>query len=69
MAGRVKVIKEADTGRNELFQDTRTHQIMTRTQFIKKIEGDQYPNYHIRKINRIKTPVSNPDDTERNNLG
>ena len=68
MAGRVKVIQESKTGRNQKFQDTKTKKIMTRAQFVKKIESDQYPNYHVRKINRIKTPVSNPDETKNNNL-
>ena len=68
MAGRVKVIKESDSGRNLRFRDTRTGQEMTRPQFVKKIEADQYPKYHVRKINKIKTPVSNPDNTTNNNL-
>ena len=68
MAGRVKVTKESDSGRNQRFRDTRTGQEMTRAQFVKQIENDQYPKYHIRKINKIKTPVSNPDNTTNNNL-
>ena len=68
MAGRVKVTKESDSGRNQRFRDTRTGQEMTRAQFVKKIETGQYPNYHVRKINKIKTPVSNPDNTTNNNL-
>ncbi len=68
MPGRVKVTRESDSGRNERFRDTRTGNEMTRTQFVKKIEADQYPNYHVRKINGIKTPVSNPDETTNNNL-
>ncbi len=71
MAGRVKVIQENSSGRNLKFQDTKTKGIrrrMTRSQFVQRIETGQYPNYHIRKINRIKTPVSNPDRTSKNNL-
>ena len=68
MAGRIKVTKESDSGRNLRFLDTRTGQEMTRAQFVKQIENDQYPNYHVREINKIKTPVSNPDETKNNNL-
>ena len=41
---------------------------MTCTQFVKTIEKGQYPDYHIRNINGIKTPVSNPDGKQDNNL-
>ena len=68
MAGRVKVMRESDSGRNERFRDTQTGIEMTRAQFVQKIEADQYHNYHVRKINGIKTPVSNPDETTNNNL-
>ena len=65
----VKVIKESDTGRNELFIDMKTKKEMTRPQFVKAIESDQYPSYHTRTIKEKKTPVSNPDKSEDNNLG
>ncbi|HEW79168.1 MAG TPA: hypothetical protein ENH34_04285 [Phycisphaerales bacterium] len=68
MTGRVKVIKESDSGRNQKFQDTKTKEVMTRPQFVTEIEAGQYPNYHVRKINGVKTPVSNPDKTTNNNL-
>ena len=68
MAGRVKVTQESDSGRNQRFCDTRTGQEMTRVQFVKEIESGQYDNYHVRKINGLKTPVSNPDGTTNNNL-
>lgn len=68
MAGRVKVTQESDSGRNKRFRDTRTGEEMTRAQFVKQIENGQYPNYHVRKIHKIKTPVSNPDNTINNNL-
>lgn len=68
MAGRVKVTQESDSGRNQRFRDNYTGQEMTRARFVKQIENGQYPNYHVRKINKIKTPVSNPDETTNNNL-
>lgn len=64
----VETVKETATGRNIKFLDKSSGQKMTRSQFVKKIENDQYRGYHIRKINGIKTPVSNPDKSENNNL-
>jgi len=65
---RVTVTKESDTGRNQKFHDNRTGDDMSRPEFVKKIENGTYDNYHVRKINGIKTPVSNPDSTSDNNL-
>ena len=65
---RLKVTEEGPTGRNEKFEDTRTGQRMTRREVVKKIESGQYEDYHVRKINNVKTPVSNPDTTKNNNL-
>ena len=42
---------------------------MARTEFVKKIEDGCYSNYHIRVVNGIKTPASNPDGKDGNNLG
>jgi Protein of unknown function (DUF3892) len=70
MAGkRIKVTNESDSGRNQVFKDTRTGKEMTREQLVKQIEQGTYPNYHVREVNGIKTPVSNPDQSENNNLG
>lgn len=70
MAGkRVKVTSENATGRNQRFEDTRTGEQMTRAEFARRIEQGQYPNYHVREINGVKTPTSNPDQSEGNNLG
>jgi len=41
---------------------------MTRAQFVNSIENGQYPEYHVRVINDVKTPVSNPDKSDANNL-
>lgn len=65
---RITVTKQSDTGRNQKFRDNRTGNEMTRAEFVKKIEGNQYSNYHVRKINSVKTPVSNPDKSTNNNL-
>ncbi len=62
----VTVTKENDTGRNTHFVDG--NKTMTRAKFVKEIEIGNYPEYHVRKINGIKTPVSNPDNKTNNNL-
>ena len=65
---KVEVIKESESGRNEKFRDTQSGKEMTRNQFVKEIEKGAYEDYHVRKINDVKTPVSNPDGKESNNL-
>lgn len=65
---RITVTKESNSGRNEEFKDNETGILMTREEFVKKIELGEYPDYHIRDINGIKTPVSDPDLNECNNL-
>ena len=66
---RVTVTNESDTGRNQRFHDNYSGNDMTRSQFVKQIEQGNYPNYHIRNVNGVKTPVSNPDGSSGNNLG
>ena len=65
---RVTVTKESQSGRNQKFHDNRTGTDMTRAQFVKEIENGNYPNYHVRRVHGVKTPASNPDDSEDNNL-
>ena len=64
----VVVTDESGTGRNEQFRDTTTGRNMTRPEFVRQIEKGNYPSYHVRKINNVKTPASNPDKSENNNL-
>lgn len=66
---RITVTRESDSGRNQQFRDTRTGEQISRPNLVRKIEQGVYPNYHIRTINGVKTPVSNPDHSEGNNLG
>jgi hypothetical protein len=66
---RVTVTNESDSGRNQRFHDNRTGQDMSRPEFVRQIEQGKYPNYHVREIKGVKTPVSNPDYSENNNLG
>lgn len=65
---RVDVTRETETGRNTNFHDNYTGEDMTRSQFVKKIEQGSYPNHHVRVIDGVKTPVTNPDSTKDNNL-
>jgi uncharacterized protein DUF3892 len=65
---RITVTRESDSGRNQEFHANSTGADMTRAAFIKKIEQGGYPNYHVRRVNGVKTPVSNPDGKEGNNL-
>ncbi len=65
---RVTVTRESDTGRNQQFHDNRTGNDMSRAGFVKAIESGDYPNYHVRRVNGVNTPVSNPDGKPGNNL-
>jgi hypothetical protein len=69
MPKRVKATKESATGRNLEYHDNFKNIDMTRSQFVKEIKNGNYNNYHIRVINGVETPVSNPDPTKNNNLG
>lgn len=65
---RITVTKESSSGRNQKFKDNYTGNDMNRPRFVKSIEQGNYPNYHVRNINGVKTPVSNPDSSKNNNL-
>lgn len=71
MSKKAKVIvtKESSSGRNTHFVNTSTGDKMTRSQFVKKIEQGQYSDYHVRNINGVKTPCSNPNKNKSDNLG
>lgn len=69
MPKRVTVTSESDSGRNLKFHDNKTGADMTRAGFVKQIERGNYDGYHVREINGVKTPVSNPNRSERDNLG
>ncbi|MBA4406575.1 hypothetical protein C0389_04815 [bacterium] len=68
MPKRITVTQESDSGRNQQFQDNLKNKTMSRPEFVKEIEKGNYPNFHIRVINKVKTPVSNPDNSTNNNL-
>lgn len=68
MPKRITVTNESDTRRNENFHDNFKGTDMTRVQFVNQIKQGNYENYHVRNINGVPTPVSNPDKTRNNNL-
>jgi len=68
MAKSVIVTLESESGRNQKFHDNKSGKNMNRVEFVKEIEQGKFDDYHIRKINGLKTPVSNPDGKESNNL-
>ena len=68
MPKRITVTEESDSGRNTRFHDNRTGADLTRAQFVREIERGNYDRYHVREINGVKTPVSNPDKSTNNNL-
>lgn len=69
MAKSVRVTRESDSGRNLKFHDNRTGKDMSRAAFVREINQGNYPDYHVRRINDIATPASNPDRSTSNNLG
>lgn len=68
MAKSVTVTSQNESGRNLKFHDNKSGKNMTRVEFVKEIEQGNFNDYHVRKINGLKTPVSNPDNSEGNNL-
>lgn len=63
MKKNVSVTNESSTGRNTNFIDKVSGEKMTRAGFVNKIEHGNYEGaYHVRIINGIKTPCSNPEN-------
>lgn len=63
----IKTTKESKSGRNEQFK-TAGGRTLSRAQLVREIEQGHHPNHHVRVINGVQTPVSNPDSSESNNL-
>lgn len=66
---RITVTSEDISGRNLKFRDNYNDKNMTRQEFVNEINLGNYPKYHVRNINGLLTPVSNPDKSQNNNLG
>lgn len=69
MGKRITVTGESSSGRNISFHDNYTGVNMSRAKFVQEINAGNYNNYHVRNINGVPTPVSNPDSSTNNNLG
>ena len=65
----VKVIQESKTGRNEYFLDFSNGNIMTRDDFVNRINSGDYPGYTLAMIEDLPTPMSKADKSPANNLG
>lgn len=63
----IKVVSESNTGRNETFKVGNGY--MSRERLVQSINNGNHPDYHVRNINGVDTPVSNPDKNSNNNLG
>lgn len=66
---KVEVVRENQTGRNKRFRDGNTGREMTRPEFVREIRRGNYPDYHVRQVEGVPTPASNPDRSKKNNLG
>lgn len=69
MRKRITVTSENEDGRNIIFHDNYLNKDMTRKEFVGEIQAGNYKHYHVRNINGIETPCSNPDESKNNNLG
>ncbi len=65
----VVVFEEAKTGRNEMFVDLTSEEVMSRESFVDRIKSGKYLGYTVESIDSIATPVSRADNTMTNNLG
>lgn len=68
-SARVVVVREDDNMRNIDFVDTVTGRPMTRAEFVAAIHAGEYPDYLVRTIHGVPTPVSRPNATASDNLG
>ena len=67
---RLVVTSESTTGMNQKFQDTLTGEVITRTEVARRIDSGQYEGYHHYRNEDGKLIIrSNPDGSEKNNLG
>jgi len=65
---RVSVTNQDENGRNTSFHDNFNGADMSRDEFVSQIKNGNYEHYHVRNINGVDTPVSNPDKSQNNNL-
>lgn len=65
----ISVVEQDENGRNETFKIHGTNEVVSREELAERIQNGEFDDYHVREINGVKTPVSNPDGKEGNNLG
>ncbi len=65
----VVVIEETDTGRNQLFFDPVTGDVLDREYFVLAIKNQEYSGYRVALMAGVEIPVSKSDDSSDNNLG
>ncbi len=66
---RVVVVREDENLRNVDFVDTVTGETMTREQFVAAIHANAYPEYAVRMIRGLATPVAHANAVTDDNLG
>lgn len=64
---KITVSYESPSGRNETFKVGNGY--LNRERLVKSIQNGNHPGYHVRNIKGVDTPVSNPDKSNKNNLG
>jgi len=64
----IVVLKQNETGRNELFYDIDKRLVLSSEEFVGLIQSGKYPGYTVKKINGLPTPVSKRDSRITNNL-
>ncbi len=67
MAKKIIVTHESKTGRNTRFRVPGQGEI-SRRELAQQIRNGDHPDYHVRVLNGLATPVSNPDRSKGNNL-
>ena len=65
---RITVTSESDTGRNTRF-NVPGHGEVSRRELVQQIRHGERDGYHVRIINGLATPVSNPNSSGTDNLG
>ena len=65
---KIVVTGESPTGRNLRF-DVPGQGNLSRQRLVQEIRAGEHPDYHVRVINGLPTPVSNPNGRESDNLG
>ena len=66
MKPKIKASRENKTGRNTHFLVNGVE--ITRSQTVKFIKSNPNSGYHIRVVNGVETPASNPDNNTCNNI-